>query len=120
MCAARCGAQSSTNRAGGVWAVHIPGLFTGDAGSIPAPGPRAAAQQSTPERSRRTPVLPAELTTAIEAVTELFTEFFTLISGIVFPTVLTPVSVLAAFGLIFPILIVVLGFLYRLVRGSSS
>jgi hypothetical protein len=32
----------------------------------------------------------------------------------------TPVSALAAFGLIFPIIGVVLGLLYRLVRSSGS
>jgi hypothetical protein len=40
--------------------------------------------------------------------------------GIIFPATVTPVSALAAFGLIFPIIGVVLGLLYRLVRSSGS
>lgn len=63
--------------------------------------------------------LPTTLSDAIAAVTELLTQFFTLISGIIFPATLTPVSVLAAFGMIFPIVGVVLGFLFSLVRGRG-
>lgn len=49
----------------------------------------------------------------------LFTEMFDLISGIIFPATITPISVLAAFGMIFPVLGVVLGFVFSLVRGRG-
>lgn len=47
------------------------------------------------------------------------TAFFDLLSGMIFPTTLTPISVLAAFGLIFPIVGIVLGFVFSLARGRS-
>ena len=50
-------------------------------------------------------------------MTAIFTGFFTLLSGIIFPATVTPVSSLAAFGLLFPLVGLALGFLYRLVRG---
>lgn len=37
----------------------------------------------------------------------------------IFPATLTPISVLAAFGVIFPIVGVVMGFVFSLVRGRS-
>jgi hypothetical protein len=68
---------------------------------------------------RRFATIPATLTDAITAVTTLLNQFFTLISGMIFPATLTPVSVLAAFGVIFPIVGVVMGFVFSLVRGRS-
>lgn len=62
--------------------------------------------------------IPAALTDAITAVTDLVTQFFALISGIVFPATLTPVSVLAAFAFIFPLIGLVLSFFRGLIRGS--
>lgn len=72
------------------------------------------------ERICSTPAIPANLTAAITAVTELFNQFFTMLSGIIFPDTVTAVSVLASFGVIFPIIVVVLGFLFSLVRGRSG
>lgn len=63
--------------------------------------------------------IPAALQSALDAVTALFTALFDIIVGIVFPTTVTPVSVLAAFGIIFPLVVVALGFLYKLVRSGS-
>jgi hypothetical protein len=49
----------------------------------------------------------------------LFTSLFTLISGFIFPATPSAVSTLAAFAILFPLIVLVLGFLLKLVRGSS-
>lgn len=49
----------------------------------------------------------------------LFGRFFDLLVALIFPATPTAISSLAAFGLIFPIVGVVLGLLYRLVRSSG-
>lgn len=58
--------------------------------------------------------MPAALQAALDAVTALFTALFDLIVGIVFPATPTPVSVLAAFGLIIPLVVAAFTFLRRL------
>ena len=57
--------------------------------------------------------------TAIDLVILFFNEMFDLISGIIFPATGTPVSVLAAFGIIFPLVVIVLSFVRSLARGNS-
>ena len=47
-------------------------------------------------------------------MTALFNSFFNLLSGIIFPTTPTAVSSIASFGLLFAIVVTVLGFLYKL------
>lgn len=64
--------------------------------------------------------LPAALSAAIDVVTALFTGLFDLIVGLVFPTTPTPVSALAAFGLIFPLIGVAYSFLRRLTGGNGG
>jgi hypothetical protein len=60
------------------------------------------------------------LAAAITAVTALFDALFALLIGIIFPATPTAISTLAAFGIIFPLVVVVLGFLFKLVRGRSD
>lgn len=51
-------------------------------------------------------------------MTQLFTAFFDLLSGIIFPATPTAISSIASFGLLFAIVVTVLGFVYKLVgRG---
>jgi hypothetical protein len=72
------------------------------------------------ERKCSTPAtIPAALQAAIDVMTALFTGFFALLSGIIFPATVTPVSALASFGILFPLVVIVLGFLYSLVRGRG-
>lgn len=49
----------------------------------------------------------------------LFSEFMDILVALIFPAVVTPVSALAAFGIIFPIVGIVLSLLYRLVRSAG-
>jgi hypothetical protein len=60
------------------------------------------------------------LQAAIDAVELLFTELFDILIAIIFPATPTAVSTLAAFAIIFPLVLVVLGFLFRLVRRGGS
>jgi hypothetical protein len=60
------------------------------------------------------------LVTAFELVTLLITQLFTLISGIIFPATSTPISTLAAFGLLFPLVVLGLNFVLKLARGSGG
>lgn len=53
-------------------------------------------------------------------MTALFGELFDLIVGIVFPATVTPVSALAAFGILFPLVVIALGFLRKLVRSGGD
>lgn len=52
-------------------------------------------------------------------MTAIFQGFFTLLTGVIFPDTVTSVSALASFGVLFPIVVVVLGFLYSLIRGRG-
>ena len=63
--------------------------------------------------------MPAPLVLAFDVMLAIFTQLFTILTGIIFPDPVTPVSALAAFGLLFPLLVVALGFLYKLVRSAG-
>ena len=63
--------------------------------------------------------MPAPLVLAFDVMLAIFTQLFTILTGIIFPAAVTPVSALAAFGLLFPLLVVALGFLYKLVRSAG-
>lgn len=52
-------------------------------------------------------------------MTALFTSLFGVVTGIVFPATVTPVSVIAAFGLLFPLIGLTLAFLKRLASSGS-
>ena len=66
------------------------------------------------------PAIPAALTTAIAAVTELFNALLTLVSGIVFPAAVTPVSVLAAAGLLLPLIVWAVSFVKRIASSGGG
>lgn len=57
---------------------------------------------------------------AIDGVTALFTSMMTLVSGIIFPAVVTPISLLAAFGLLFPVILIVVAFVKMLAKVKSG
>lgn len=71
----------------------------------------------TARRPRTT--IPAALEAALDVLELLFGRFFDLLVALIFPATPTAVSSLAAFGLIFPIVGIVLGLLYRLVRSAG-
>lgn len=62
----------------------------------------------------------ANLTAAITSTTALFNALFELVSGIIFPATAdaTAVSNLASFAILLPIIVAVLGFLFKLVKSG--
>ena len=50
---------------------------------------------------------------------ELFQAFTDVLVGLIFPATVTPISALASFGILFPIIGIVLGLVYRLVRSAG-
>lgn len=63
--------------------------------------------------------MPAPLQAALDVMLLLLTELFTILVGIIFPAAVTPVSALASFAILFPLLAIALGFLYKLVRSAG-
>jgi hypothetical protein len=60
------------------------------------------------------------LQAALDAVMALFTALLTTLSGILFPATPSAMSTIAAFGIIVPLLFVVLAFVFKLVKSKGG
>jgi hypothetical protein len=93
-------------------------LLAGNSGSIPDPGPKADWPKPPTKRSCPT-TIPAPLQAAIDVMILLFQSLMDVLVGIIFPATVTPISALASFGVLFPLIGLVLGLVYRLVRSAG-
>jgi hypothetical protein len=70
--------------------------------------------------TRRLPTLDPNLQAALDAVMLLFQSLLTTLSGIIFPATPSAMSTIVSFGVIIPLLFVVLAFVFKLIKSKGS